>query len=60
VVQFFITVSLVVALPHGTWTTSQRITYLVAPEATTGMVGIVLSLAVGSPQGLHPSRLPRI
>jgi drug/metabolite transporter (DMT)-like permease len=51
VVQSLTAMSLVIALPLGAWITDQRITRRVTLGAVAVVVGIVLFLAVGSPQG---------
>ena len=50
-VQSLTTMSLVIALPLGASVTDQRITRRVAWGATAVIAGIILFLAVGSPQG---------
>ncbi len=51
VVQALTSMSLVIALPLGAWITDQRITRRVTLGAVAIVAGIVLLLAVGSPQG---------
>src|SRR5689334_2302138 len=50
-VQALTTSSLIIALPFGAWLTGQQITRPVVLAAAAVMVGIVLFVAVGSPQG---------
>lgn len=49
-VQAMTTLSLVIALPFGVWLTGQRVTALVWAGAGATTAGIVLFVAVGSPQ----------
>jgi drug/metabolite transporter (DMT)-like permease len=50
-VQCLITLSLVIALPFGAWLTAQRITGAVWAGAAALVIGIVLFLSLGSPEG---------
>ena len=56
VVQSLTAMSLVIALPFGAWLTAQRIDRRVVTGAVAMVVGIVLFLSVGQPQGgtSHP------
>ena len=49
-VQALTTLSLVIALPFGTWLTDQRITRTVVLGALAIVTGIILFVTVGSPQ----------
>ena len=50
-VQAITTLSLVIALPFGVWLTDQQVTRRVVAGACAMTAGVVLFVAVGSPQG---------
>lgn len=56
-VQAITTLSLVIALPFGTWLTHQHIDHRVVLGAAAVVAGLVVFLSVGSPHGgtTHPA-----